>query len=367
METSDTKPTETAADIQRPPKMPAAVRIVALIAWIYIVIAAVVAARNIWAQAPFLCCASQKSDLLMYMSIVLGWAALPVCMLRAIHLGYFSRFLTPNIIFWTMYFIDSASYLNDETGHGHIPWQPVCDTLLSLLALAAPLVLLSLPASRAWAKALEERKPNARRNDIGCLIYGLLLGFSILVTIEWPNPKEAAAIDQNWRHSMAEQLVERISQNDIARKEGKQWADPSSCSNSVQFVQFLKQEVVQPLEQDIAAKIASVWCIAVNPPDDDRFPIVVTANVDIRELLFPDDEQKPLTLTCPEERAGGTCLGFCKRGAVVALRCGMTISISADKATPREIFGGAIPKPASDTYFLTPAGRVDCGAHNGAP
>ena len=99
------------------------------------------------------------------------------------------------------------------------------------------------------------------------------------------------------------------------------------------------------------------WIIAVNPPDDDKFPVVISANVDIAELLRPGDELRLVALKCSEE-CGAPCLRHCMVSAVVA-RKGGEVDVGKKAVTPAMIFGGHVPRPPSETYFLTPTGRLD--------
>lgn len=83
---------------------------------------------------------------------------------------------------------------------------------------------------------------------------------------------------------------------------------------------------------------ANFWCVAVNPPDDDRFPVLLTANVDPRELLNPQDADARLTLICPKKAWGGVCPIFCEKGAVVVFRSGIFQTLKRKWARPRLMF-----------------------------
>ena len=100
------------------------------------------------------------------------------------------------------------------------------------------------------------------------------------------------------------------------------------------------------------------WIIAVNPPDDDSFPVVISANVDIAELLRPGDEQRLVALKCSEE-CGAPCLLHCLDSAVVARKSGEVYMSRGKAVSPDRVFGGPVPRRPSETYFLTPTGRLD--------
>ena len=146
-----------------------------------------------------------------------------------------------------------------------------------------------------------------------------------------------------------------ICLNNHSRESGKDWVDASSCTNSTQFVNALWAKFS---EDKGPCPKSDVWCVAVNPPGDDQFPVLVSANIDPRELLCPQDENQPLKLTCPKEW-GGTCFSFCEKAAVFVYVGGAACVRKSKYARPKHIFPNGIPKPNPDTYFLTPTGRVD--------
>ena len=142
-----------------------------------------------------------------------------------------------------------------------------------------------------------------------------------------------------------------LDENNSSRENGGEWVDPSTCTNSTQFVNALYDKLGMERRHD-------EWCIAVNPPNDDRFPVLFTANIDPRELLRPSNADRPLKLTCPKEW-GGSCFKFCEKAGVIVYKGGITQIVKGKYARPKLIFLDDIPKPGPDTYFLTPTGRVD--------
>ena len=146
-----------------------------------------------------------------------------------------------------------------------------------------------------------------------------------------------------------------MMQDNQEHESGGDWIDPASFSNSTQFVQALWAK----LDEDKApCPYPDSWCIAVNPPDNDKFPVMVTANIDPRELLRPSNEDQPLKLTCPKEW-GGSCFKFCEKAGVIVYKGGASQIFKNKYVRPSLIFNDGIPKPGPDTYFLTPTGRVD--------
>ena len=157
----------------------------------------------------------------------------------------------------------------------------------------------------------------------------------------------------------ARELSGMMAENEEAKKAGAEWIDPAVCTNSTQFIRAL----VEKSGNDIGCE--DFWCVAVNPPDDDIFPVLVTANIDPRELLNPSDADARLTLVCPKKVWGGVCRDFCEKGAVVVYKNGVSQTLKRKWARPWLMFRSAdssrddIPIPRPDTYYLTPTGRVE--------
>ncbi len=151
----------------------------------------------------------------------------------------------------------------------------------------------------------------------------------------------------------AHQLHKGMVENMLSREGGEDWIDPSTCSTSTQFIVALLGKRTTEI-----GHCTNIWSIAVNPPDDDKFPIIVSCNIDIAELLCPQNEEKQVSLTCPKEW-GGQCFKLCEKFFILVQRDGAAQVIRARHRTPRQIFYGRMPKPGPNTYFLTPTGRVD--------
>ena len=147
--------------------------------------------------------------------------------------------------------------------------------------------------------------------------------------------------------------------NRQAHVEGAEWIDTAACTNSTQFIRALVEKAGHDIDSE------DFWCVAVNPPDDDLFPVLVTANIDPRELLNPQNADELLTLVCPKKVWGGVCRDFCEKGAVVVYKNGVSQTLKRKWARPWLMFRSAdssrddIPIPRPDTYYLTPTGRVE--------
>ncbi len=109
------------------------------------------------------------------------------------------------------------------------------------------------------------------------------------------------------------------------------------------------------------------WCIAVNPPDDDEFPVIVVDGIMIDLMLDPKNEQYPVAWKHGENRRTFTEPVVVLRNGQVKFVCAEetwesqgfgVYSVKTRSKTPMELFGGRVPRPAPDTYFLTPTGRL---------
>ena len=155
---------------------------------------------------------------------------------------------------------------------------------------------------------------------------------------------------------MPRTLTRAMWDNAEAKRLGAEWIDPASCTNSTQFIQALWAKYHNG---QVKCRYPDVWCVAVNPPDDDNFPVLFTANVDPIDLLHGQDMKAPIALTCPESMGEAFSM-FPKRTLVVASRGGYVHAQSEPEVIRRCFFPHGNPKPNPDTYFLTPTGRVDC-------
>ena len=96
----------------------------------------------------------------------------------------------------------------------------------------------------------------------------------------------------------------------------------------------------------------NIWCVVVNAPDYDKFPVLFTANLASADLIRRDWRRR--TLKCPRDW-GGVCWGYCRKYVVFVWKNGL-----AGYNDPRHM----CPCPQmrlselADTYVLTPTGRV---------
>ena len=267
-------------------------------------------------------------------------------------------FIVPNTLLFALL---SAGLVLDSLEHSAVGFAIAIALVVSLLLLVAPLVLLYLPSSAQWLK--EKAESSAEPNgclpgSVGCAT--ILTALAVLAILFVPSKGRMADGRVSIVSKQAGELLWCMTQNNMDHESGEEWIAPSSCTNSTQFVQLLNATHVKELREAYGWELreTNIWCIAVNPPEDDAFPLIFTCNIDPRELLCPQDENQPLKLTCPKAR-GGTCFDICEKAAVIVRAGGAAQIVKNQYSSPNRIFPNGIPKPGPNTYFLTPTGRVD--------
>lgn len=331
-------------------KKPLPVKIVEAIAWTYVALSLVGVLGAIVAE----CrgnggAATALRDTLLAGSFPL---ALFFGMVLSLRRGSRAWFVVPNTIVTLLCLFGSAVVLSES-----ISAVALFLGLVALLLFVVPLVLLYMPTSTRWFKAKAE---NGRPDSLGCLGVFLLAvlfigGGCILPSIICYSRIGRINVQSQMMAMRGRNLHVFMMQDNQEHESGGDWIDPSSFSNSTQFVQALWAKLG---EDKAPCPYPDSWCIAVNPPDNDKFPVMVTANIDPRELLRPSGEDQPLKLTCPKEW-GGTCFKVCEKVGVIVYKGGNTQIVKGKYACPMLIFHDGLPKPGPDTYFLTPTGRVD--------
>ena len=338
---------------------PLPVVIVEAIAWMYVMLAVL-----LFAFAIVIACrdgSESVSGILFVILFGLCLMSLPVGMAFSLRRGRRTWFLASNTIVMGLCLIGAVISFGDSMAA-----LPV--GLLALLLGIAPIVLLNLPSSSRW---FNEMSGDDAPDHCGCaviVVVGVLwLAFvgPCLSDLYFYKRRTLNALS----HAMAmrgRELDESMRLNNLSPESGEDWIDASSCTNSTQFVQALCDKYKDGAEGRVSdlGPYTNIWCIAVNPPNDDRFPVLFTANIDPRELLCPQDEDQPLKLTCPKEW-GGVCFKFCEKMGVVHYKNGVSQIVKWHRS-PKQIFCSGIPKPGPDTYFLTPTGRVDFAERQGS-
>ena len=330
---------------------PIPVKIVEVLGWMYValavllilvlVISAVVAVDRDGEIWPLVLCGS------FLLLLSLGMAL-------SLRRGRRGWFLVPHTVILSLFLLCAIASLCASVSLGG-----AVVTGLVVLLLVAPIVLLWCPSASRW---FNEMSGDDSPRPAGCALFMLLvilggIGGCIFSDYQARNVMRISRL--NVMSFRARELSGMMAENEEAKKAGAEWIDPAVCTNSTQFIRAL----VEKSGNNIGCE--DFWCVAVNPPDDDIFPVLVTANIDPRELLNPSDADARLTLVCPKKVWGGVCRDFCEKGAVVVYKNGVSQTLKRKWARPRLMFRSVdssrddIPVPRPDTYFLTPTGRVD--------
>ena len=318
-------------------KKPLPVLVLEFLAWVFFVIACCGAAFSLLRAAFYVHYRSgfEMSRTLLLVLLAILFAAL----LHAVRRARFAWFSIPPCIVMILVGGFVSSHMDSAlAGIGLF--------LLVCVVALAPVVLLNLPKAKAWQR---EVFATGGKDKAGLMVALSLLAF-FYAAVSIPSCVSQPRTHVYVAETEAKAINCGLDENNSSREKGGEWVDPSTCTNSTQFVNALYDKLGMERRHD-------EWCIAVNPPNDDRFPVLFTANIDPRELLCPQDEDQPLKLTCPKEW-GGVCFKFCEKMGVVHYKNGVS-QIVKKHMSPKQIFCSGIPKPGPETYFLTPTGRVD--------
>jgi len=329
---------------------PIPVKIVEVLGWMYVALAVLLVGGAV-AEA------CQPGHVNEWIAILVAFAplALGVGMVLSLRRGRRFWFLLGHTVIGLL----ASAALLTQIAEGSVMTAASC--LVAPIFVAAPFFLLCCSAANRWAEA---KSGNGKSTEYGCgcaFVGGLLLFLLVFVF-----PMFTCYLESDLRRSRLHHLaahgravfVDMIA-NRQAHVEGAEWIDPAACTNSTQFIRALVEKAGHDIDSE------DFWCVAVNPPDDDLFPVLVTANIDPRELLNPSDADARLTLVCPKKVWGGVCRDFCEKGAVVVYKNGVSQTLKRKWARPWLMFRSAdssrddIPIPRPDTYYLTPTGRVE--------
>ena len=234
---------------------------------------------------------------------------------------------------------------------------------LFLFAAAAlivfPIALLHVPSSKAWF----QRWPRPKRLGVGCgwlfgvFVVGLLVASCIDIV-----PPEASVIAAN-TSSMAmrgRNLFCVLAENEVARQSGGPWVDPTTCSDSVEFIEKLLAQYKPDEKAEWIQQESRRWSVAVNVPESaTNFPVFVSANFDPSQ--FPrawdgvTDADRKLELA---QLPGADELRIGKKGVVIVRKGGASSVCKAKYCNFKYIFNFRPYELGEDTYFLTPAGKV---------
>lgn len=322
-------------------KKPVPVKIVEVLGWVYVALSflAVISVIVLVFKKP-----SEWPSVIFAVTPVL----LTVGMVMSLRRGRRAWFLWPNAFLSYVVVMIVVSSLRPT----------LLGLLLSLVLIVAPIALLYLKSAKQWFNEMSGNKASSR---LGCTGIFCATAFGILVLPLIIDMVVSARMSlfyskMNAYAVFGRDLRRHLDMNRQSRKEEQSWVDPASCTNSTQFVRALFEKAGE--EWNYPDSCSEIWNIAVNPPDDDSFPLLITSNLNPCDLLFKKNVECVLVLTCPKSW-GGTCFEFCEKAAVVVHQGGEARLVKRKYAHPRIFFPNGVPKPRPDTYYLTPTGRID--------
>ena len=326
---------------QKTMKKPWAVRIVEALGWTYVALYAV--------GLIFTFCVMYSRDGFVDAAIMSGWLllpqlCLPIGMVVALREGRRSWFLWPHTILVALIVV---IYI-----FASIEWFAWIVVLL-LPLIAIPIALLFRPEASLW---FAEMSGNRRQTKYGRVIV-ICSSLLILLLVVSTLPGLRAGMVQAKSYAIIARMRPiycAIMENNSRHANGGSWVDPDAFSNSTDFIQALGTEygdVVQSL-----GRYTNIWCVVVNPPDDDRFPVLFTANLNPSCLLCSTNKLHHEVLTCPKQW-GGECFDVCEKMACIMRKDGATQTV---KGKYINWVARANKKFAQrDTiHILTPTGRV---------
>ena len=322
-------------------KKPTAVKIVEALGWAYVVLAALAwlgMALSYLRSTCFGCVVVSLAAVIVGLGVAI---ALPVGMLLSLRRGR-------RVVFLCLHFVVVCELSLLLQKLSLLQMWDVKGILFVLFV--APIVLLFRPEASRWSR---EASGDGKLGKYFCM--------AVFLTVLWIAFWNQAThiIDGTRRKSYyigkemasdARALFEAMEQNAKEHEAGTPWVDPSSYSNSTDFVTALCAKS-ESLAMALGCRM-NIWCIVVNAPDYDKFPVLFTANLAPADLIRRDGRRR--ALTCPRDW-GGVCWGHCRKYVVFVWKNGL-----AGYNDPRYM----CPCPQmrlselADTYVLTPTGRV---------
>ena len=331
-------------------RKPLAVRLVEILGWAYFVLACLLVA-------------SADSFFGILQAMAGGVAAIvSLTMTISLRRGRRAWFLWPNSIFFLLVLlaidVSAFAYSDFSSQFNSMPASLLVFMVsLNLLALAfvvVPVVLLRLPSSERWAAERTGGAGKSRRDVVGCMAVCLVIGALLALLVVALGRQLSLRANSGRLTALGRNLHVMMDQNDKSHESGEAWVDPASCTNSTQFVLKLLEK--EP-SNEVLRKDPDIWCVAVNPPEDEEFPLILTVNLNPNDLMSRKDGL--WRLTCPK-MWGGRCFGICEEAAVVVHASGKSRVLLRNKAKSSNLFPKGVPRLGKGTYFLTPTGRVEC-------
>ena len=329
-------------------KKPLEVRIVEVLGWTYVALYA--------GGLVFAFCVMYSRDGFVDAALMSGWLllpqlCLPIGMVVALREGRRSWFLWPHTILVALiaFVCIHLSQLWFVTA--------VAITLIAIpiVLIAIPIALLFRPEASLW---FAEMSGNRRQTKYGrvIVICSSLLILLLVVSI-WPGL--CAGMVQAKSNAIIARMTPlycAIMENNGRHANGSSWVDPDAFSNSTEFIQALGAEYGDAVQN--LGRYTNIWCVVVNPPDDDRFTVLFTANASPSDVLGGTNNLGHEVLTCPKQW-GGECFDVCEKMACVMSKGGAARTVKSKYINWVAYYTNKQLVQRGTIHVLTPTGRVD--------
>lgn len=326
-------------------KKPLTVRIAEALGWLYVILTVVLMGVSLFCylyRGEFLDAVASGVSYLCFL-------AFPAALVLALRQGRRAWFVWPHTVVVLVVLMVAAA----------IP--AVATAIIALILLVSPFVLLFRPEASRWFHEMSiGRKPDKFGGWTAAIMLLLFAAFvgSIIPCIALPRNKTYYAKTIAMMHRMRA-LHCLMIENNANRELGKSWVDPVAYTNSTDFIMAL----ASPFKGDEynLGGYTNIWCVVFNPPDDDRFPVLFTSNLNPSDLFYDEGAHHRISLTCPK-KWGGECFDFCEKYAAVIRKGG------AGQIVKGGYSGGLLSLPKEKlaqleaTCILTPTGRVSFAA-----
>lgn len=323
-------------------KKPLPVRIVEALGWLYVVLAVV-----IMGVTPFYYLSrGEFPEAAMSGVASLCALALPAALVLALRQGQRAWFVWPHTVIVLVVLMVALA----------IP--AVVAAVVALILLFSPIALLFHPEASHW---FQEMSIGGKRDRFGGCVVVVLC---VLVVLAGSATYMSRLVESGFAKASemiirAQDLHKAMVKNGVCCDVGDARVDPAAYSNSTDFIMALGS-----MSKDVVPSLGSytnIWCVVVNPPGDDSFPVLFTANINPSDLFCDAGARRHISFTCPR-KWGGECFDFCEKAAVVMRKGG------ARQIVKGMYSGGLFPLPGEKraqlevTYILTPTGRVSSAA-----
>ena len=327
-----------------PMKKPLTVRMAEALGWLYVILTVVLMVVSLF-------CYLYRGDFLgavMSGVFYLCVLAFPAALILALRQGRRAWFVWPHtgvvlVVLMAALAIPSA-----------------VAAIIALILLVFPFVMLFRQEASRWFREMSiGRKPDKFGGWAAAVMLLIFVAFvgSVIPCLALPRNlyyTKAVAMAHRMRA-----LFRLMNENDMAFESGKAWVDPAAYTNSADFIMALNTQF-----KDVMSDLGphtNIWCVVVNPPDDDRFPVLFTSNLNPSDLFYDEGAHHRISLTCPK-KWGGECFDFCEKYAAVIRKGG------AGQIVKGGYSGGLLSLPKEKLAqleaicILTPTGRVSFAA-----